>query len=279
MTTVLLRIGAALVGAYLVLISVLWYFQERIAFPAPRGPVPDPAALALEGERIAVDLRDGTRLAGWYLPLPGEGRGPAVLWLYGNGETIGAIAPILKAFRPPGAALLVLDYPGYGASGGKASEAGIYETATAGYETLAARPDTDPERIVVYGRSMGSAAATWIAARRPVAGLVLESPFTSAREMSRQHYGLFPRAVLRLGLDNLTTIAQVRAPILILHGTADRLVPIKMGQRVAQAAAGPVEFVSLEGASHNETYAIGGTLYRDRLWSFVERVTAQPRSP
>lgn len=279
MTTVLLRIGAALAGAYVILIAALWYFQERIAFPAPRGPLPHPSAVGLEGERIAVDLPDGTRLAGWFLPPAGRGPGPAVLWLYGNGETIGAIAPILKAFRPPGAALLVLDYPGYGASGGKASEAGIYETAAAGYEMLAAHQDVDPERIVVYGRSMGSAAATWIAARRPVAGLALESPFTSAREMSRQHYGLFPRAVLRLKLDNLATIAQVRAPVLVFHGTADRLVPSAMGQRVAEAAAGPVEFVPLEGAGHNETYAVGGTPYRDRLWSFVERVTALPKSP
>ena len=278
MTTILLRIGLALVGVYLVLIALLWYFQERIAFPAPRGPLPDPATLALHGERIAVTLRDGNTLAGWYLPPP-RARGPAVLWLYGNGENIGAIGPILKAFRPPDAALLVLDYPGYGESGGRATENGIYEAAAMGYETLAARPEVDASRIVVYGRSMGTAAATWLAARRPVAGLVLESPFTSAREMSRQHYGLFPRTVLRLQLDNVATISQVVAPVLVLHGTADRLVPFAMGQRVARAARGPVEFVPIEGAGHNDTYEVGGAMYRDRFWDFVRRVTAAPKSP
>ena len=97
--------------------------------------------------------------------------------------------------------------------------------------------------------------------------------------MSRQHYGLFPRAVLRLQLDNVATITQVAAPVLVLHGTADRLVPFAMGQRVARAAAGPVEFVPIEGAGHNDTYDVGGAMYRDRFWDFVRRVTAAPRSP
>ncbi len=274
MTIVLLRIGLALVGAYLVLIALLWRFQERIAFPAPRGALPDPATFEMTGERIAVTMKDGTRLAGWYLPPPrGPGPGPAVLWLYGNAENIGAIAPILKAFRPPDTALLVLDYPGYGESGGRATENGIYEAAAIGYETLAARPEVNPSRIVVYGRSMGTTAATWLAARRPVAGLVLESPFTSAREMSRQHYGLYPRFVLRLQLDNIATISQVVAPVLVLHGTGDRLVPFAMGQRVARAARGPVDFVPIEGAGHNDTYEVGGAMYRDKFWDFVRRVT------
>jgi fermentation-respiration switch protein FrsA (DUF1100 family) len=97
--------------------------------------------------------------------------------------------------------------------------------------------------------------------------------------MSRQHYGLFPRGVLRLQLDNLARMRLVRAPTLVLHGTADRLVPFAMGQEVARAAAGQVELIPIEGAGHNETYAVGGAMYRDRLWDFVRRVTAAPKSP
>jgi fermentation-respiration switch protein FrsA (DUF1100 family) len=248
--------------AYVVLLLLAWRFQERIAFPAPRGPLPD-------GERITITLRDGTTLAGIFLPPAGSGRGPGLLWFYGNSETIGAIWPIIREFRPPDAALLIVDYPGYGASGGRPTEAGLYEAAESAYATLTSRPEVDPTRIFVYGRSLGTAVACWIAARRPVAGLVLESPFTNARDMSRQSYGLFPRFVLRLKLDNLEQVRRVRAPVLIFHGTADRLVPLAMGRRVAAAAQPPAELVELAGATHNTTYEMGGTAYRDRLWAFL----------
>jgi hypothetical protein len=233
----------------------------------------------MAGERIALALADGTPLAGWYLP-PVEpiagGRGPGLLWFYGNGETIAFIAPVIRDFRPTQVAVLAIDYPGYGASGGRATEASLYEASEVAYRALTARAEVDPARIVVYGRSLGTAVAARLAARLPVAGLALESPFTSARDMARQHYGLFPRFVLRLGLDNLDAVARVRCPVLVLHGTADRLVPPDMGRRVAAAAGGPAELVLIESAGHNETYDVGGRRYRDTLAAFVRRVTAAP---
>src|SRR5881409_1882348 len=111
----------------------------------------------------------------------------ALLWFYGNGETIGAIWPTIRDFRPPEAALLVVDYPGYGASGGRTSEAGLYEAGALAYEALASRPEVDRNRIFVYGRSLGSVVATRTAADHPAAGLILESPFTNARDMARRH--------------------------------------------------------------------------------------------
>jgi fermentation-respiration switch protein FrsA (DUF1100 family) len=111
--------------------------------------------------------------------------------------------------------------------------------------------------------------ATHVAATHPVAGLVLESPFTNAREMSRRHYAPFPGFLLRLQLDNLDAIRRVRCPVLVFHGTDDRLVPLEMGRRVAATAPGPVELVLIEGAGHNDTYAIGGREYRDKLWEFL----------
>jgi fermentation-respiration switch protein FrsA (DUF1100 family) len=266
-----------LFAAYLVVLLLLWAFQERITFPARRAPLPDPSLVLGYGERIDLVMNDGVRLAGWYLP-PEDGGGrrraaedahAALLWFYGNGETIGAIWPIIRDFRPPGAALLVVDYPGYGASGGRATEAGIYEAGALAYQALASRPGVDPKRIYVYGRSLGSAVATRTAVDFPAAGLILESPFTSAREMAARTYRIFPLFLVRLRLDNLETIRQVRCPVLVLHGTADRLVPMEMGRRVAAAAPGQKEFVMIEGAGHNETYDRGGQPYRDKLAQFV----------
>ncbi|MGH7546745.1 MAG: alpha/beta hydrolase [Gemmatimonadales bacterium] len=267
-----LRIGVGLALAYIALVVVAWLFQERLALPAPRAPVPDPQRLGLaHGKRIEVMLPDGTRLAGWYLaPKAGKSPSPALVWFYGNGENIASIWPILRDFQPPGAALLAVDYPGYGGSEGRATEAGMYAAADAAYGAVAARPEVDSNRIYVYGRSLGSAAATYAATRHRVAGLILESPFTNAAEMTRETYRILPRFILRLSLDNLSRIREVRCPVLVLHGTADRLVPTQMGLKVAAAASGPVEVVLIHGSGHNETYDVGGREYRDKVWAFVD---------
>ena len=268
------RFGAGLALAYVVLVLLGWLLQDRLAFPAPRGAVPDPRTLGVgNGERVEVALSDGTKLAGWHLgptvlhrpPAPS----PGLLWFYGNGENIATIWPVVRHFQPPETALLVVDYPGYGGSEGRATEPALYEAADAAFAALARRPEVDPHRIHVYGRSLGSAVAVHTAARHPVAGLILESPFTSARDMARLHYRIFPRLLLHLRLDNETEIRRVRCPVLVFHGTADRLAPIEMGRRVAAAAPGPVELVAIAGAGHNDTYDVGGTAYRDKVWAFV----------
>src|SRR5689334_16970548 len=275
-----LRIAVGLGLAYAVLALLAWKFQERLAFPAPRAPVPDPERLGVtNGERVALVSSDGTKLVGWYLkpvdtstilhhPPPSS---PGLLWFYGNGENVAAIWPIVREFQPPGTAVLVVDYPGYGGSGGKATEAGLYAAADAAYAMLAARPDVDRHRIYVYGRSLGSAVATYTAAQHSVVGLVLDSPLTNARGMARHLYSLLPRFTLTLHLDNLANIKRVHCPILVFHGDADRLVPIAMGLEVAAAAPRPAEVVLIHGAGHNDTYTIGGREYRDRLWEFVGR--------
>ena len=290
-----LRIFLGLALAYVALVLLAWRFQDRLAFPAPRAPLPDPKRVGVaNGETVEVTTADGTRLVGWYLRpttgQDGEGRGgtgrvenaspvfprpspssPALLWFYGNGETIAAIWPIVREFQPPGTAVLVVDYPGYGGSAGRATEAGLYGAADAAYAALVARPGIDPGRIYVYGRSLGTAAATWVGARHRVAGVILESPFTSAAAMARQHYALLPRFILRLSLDNLGRMRQIRCPVLVFHGDTDHLVPTAMGRDVAAAAAGPVELVLIHGAGHNDTYDRGGRAYRDKLWAFVAR--------
>src|SRR6266550_3254524 len=293
-----LRILIGVGLAYLVLLLLAWLFQDRLAFPAPRAKLPDPKRVGVEnGERVELVSGDGTKLVGWYLtPKVGEVGGgwrragevhtvrnnlpqpprasptsAGLLWFYGNGETVAAIWPIVREFQPPGTAVLVLDYPGYGGSGGRATEGALYAAADAAYAALTARPDVDRRRIYVYGRSLGSAVATYTAAHHPVAGLILESPFTNAAAMAKYHYGLLPRFLLRLSLDNVANVRRVSCPILLFHGDADRLVPTAMGMAVAAAAAGPVEVVLIHGAGHNDTYDVGGRSYRDKMWRFIGR--------
>ncbi len=286
-----LRIIVGLGLAYTLLLLLAWLFQDRLAFPAPRGSLPDPKRVGVEnGEKVELVTEGGTRLVGWYLRAVEESSSastafhrpppssPALLWFYGNGETVAAIWPVVREFQPPGTAVLVLDYPGYGGSGGRATEAALYAAAAAAYDALATRPDVDPQRIYVYGRSLGSAVATYAAAHRRVAGLILESPFTNAAAMAKHHYRLLPRFLLRLSLDNVANIRRVHCPILLFHGDADRLVPTAMGMAVAAAAAGPVEVVLIHGSGHNDTYDIGGRAYREKLWKFVAGTSAVGRT-
>jgi fermentation-respiration switch protein FrsA (DUF1100 family) len=267
-----MAIVVGLAGVYIVLSVVLWALQEKITFPAPRAALRDPVEAVGYGERIELTMHDGTKVVGWYLPPLHRPSPPsaALLWFYGNGETIGAIWPIIRDFRPPNAALLVVDYPGYGASGGRATEAGMYEAADLAYNALIARPEIDRQRIYVYGRSLGSAAATHTAATHEAAGLILESPFTSARGMAARHYRIFPTFLVRLKLDNIGRMPAIHCPTLVFHGTADILVPIKMGREVAAAAGGSVEFVMIEGAGHNDTYEMGGNTYKAKMATFVK---------
>src|SRR2546430_248498 len=275
-----LRIIVGLGLAYPLLMLLAWLFQDRLAFPAPRASLPDPKRVGVEnGEKVELVSGDGTKLVGWYLapntlevqPPPTSPTSPGLLWFYGNGETVAAIWPIVREFQPPGTAVLVLDYPGYGGSGGRATEGALYAAADAAHAALTAPPDVDPRRIYVYGRSLGSAGATYTPAHHPVAGLILESPFTNAAAMAKYHYGLLPRFLLRLSLDNVANVRRVSCPTLLFHGDADRLVPTAMGMAVAAAAAGPVEVVLIHGSGHNDTYDIGGRAYREKLWQFVAR--------
>src|SRR5256885_8578386 len=134
----------------------------------------------------------------------------------------------------------------------------MYGASDAAYAALAARPEVDPHRIYVYGRSLGTAAATYTATHHPVAGLILESPFTNAGDMARHAYRIFPSFIVRLSLDNLGRIKQVRCPVLLFHGTGDRLVPLELGMQVAAAAAGPLQLGLPPGSGHNYKYTNRG---------------------
>jgi uncharacterized protein len=282
----LIRLALGALAGYVVIAGILWSVQDRLAFPAPRAPLPDPATARLpDAQPISLMMSDRTRLAGWFLPpvsggvVPPRTTSPGLLWFYGNGENIAALASVLREFRPPGTGLLVVDYPGYGASGGRASESSVYEAADLAYDALAAHPSIDPARIFVYGRSLGSAVATHVAAGHRVAGLILESPLTSARAIAARAYPFLPRFLVRLRLDNLAAIARVHCPVLVVHGTADRVIPPDMGRRIAAAAPGPAELVLIEGAGHNDTYDVGGRAYRDKLWAFVRGGTGGGERP
>ena len=267
------RIVGALLVAYGVIVLLAWIFQNRIAFPGAHSPplTPQEAGIA-DGEAISLTTSDGVQLRGWFLPpdpAPDTGRAPGLIWFYGNMETVYGLAPVFRMFRPPGIGMLVLDYRGYGQSDGTPTEPGLYRDADAAWEYLVARPDVDSTRIGVYGRSLGSAVALYLATERPVRAVVLDSPFSSGRAMAREHYPFLPPALLRLDLDIVGRARRLEVPLLVVHGAIDRIAPVAMGRAVAEAGRAE-EFFEIEGSGHNDTYDVGGLRYRDRLHRFLQ---------
>ena len=272
MISAALKIIAVLVVLYALGVFLAWRFQDRVAFPAPRGALPAPSTVGLpDGELVEVTTQDGVTLRGWYLPpspAPAEGKAPGLLWFYGNMETIGGIAPVLREFRPPGIGMLVLDYRGYGQSGGTPTERGVYRDADAAWEYIASRSEIDSARVAVYGRSIGSAVALYLATEHPVSAVVLESPFTSGRDMAEEHYAPVPSVLVELELDNVSRARELSVPLLVFHGSDDWIAPLPMGRAVAEAGRAE-EFVVIEGAGHNDTYLEGGEEYRRRMHEFL----------
>jgi fermentation-respiration switch protein FrsA (DUF1100 family) len=167
--------------------------------------------------------------------------------------------------------VLLLDYRGYGLSEGRPSEDGVYADARAGLAYLAKTRGIPPERTVVFGRSLGGAVAVELAQERPLAGLVLESTFTSVDDMARRMLGPFARFVGG-GFASLERIPRLRAPLLFFHGDRDDIVPIDLGRALFAAAPEPKRFEVIAGAGHNDTVEVGGAAYLARLGSFFDEV-------
>ncbi|HUK62253.1 MAG TPA: alpha/beta family hydrolase, partial [Dongiaceae bacterium] len=185
---------------------------------------------------------------------------------------VAALASVLREFQPPGVALLAVEFRGYGPSTGTPTVAATERDVEAVWRWLAARPELDSTRVVVYGRSVGSGPATLLASSHAVTGLILESPFTSLRAMARVHYPFLPSALAGTRFDNLARITHTRCPVLVIHGDRDGVIPTEEGREIARAAGARAEFWAIPGADHNETYDAGGDEYVRRFKTFVAHV-------
>ena len=165
----------------------------------------------------------------------------------------------MRALAKIGVNILAVDYRGYGKSEGKPDEAGVYRDADAAYDYLVKQRHFRAEDIIIYGHSLGGAVAVNLASRRPCGGLIVQSSFTSARAMARRMFAIpLIGYVVKSRFDSLQKIRDVHAPILIVHGTRDEVVPFAMGQQLFAAAPEPKRFYPIEGAGHNDLMEAGG---------------------
>lgn len=247
------------------MIDALLYFPSR--------PHDDtPGALGLTHEDVEIPTADGERLHGWWIRAAGAAarRRGHVLHFHGNAGNISHRLAEASALAGAGFDVLLFDYRGYGRSTGRPHEAGLYHDARAARAAVAARAGIDPSRLFYMGESLGGAVALQLALEHPPRGLVLQSTFTSLRDMARLHYALIPAFLVPDAYPSLRRIAKLRSPVLIVHGEVDEIVPFVHGQALFEAAPEPKRFHPVAGAGHNDLLAVMGRSYAEVIGRWAD---------
>lgn len=252
-----------LAALYLVLFAYAFFYGEKAMF------YPPPASYRDTPEVIKLATADGVRISARYFPNPAAKY--TILFSHGNAEDIGHNQPFFEALRAAGFSVFAYDYRGYGTSEGAPSEQGVYRDEAAAYDYLVSQLKTPPERIIAHGRSVGAGAAIDLAARQPLAGLIIESGFTSA-------YRIVTRWPI-LPLDrfpNLRKMREVRCPVLVIHGADDEVIAYHHGVALYGAARGPKQLYRVPGARHNDLFDVAGEGYFTALRAFTDLLDSQP---
>ncbi|MFQ6018304.1 MAG: alpha/beta hydrolase [Kiloniellaceae bacterium] len=244
---------ATTVGAYLLFVGAVFLMQRSLLYPASK-EAPVLAQAGMPGLRaVTTETADGLRLTHWYLP-PADPQAPVLVVFHGNAGHLGDRVPKLAELMNAGLGVLLAGYRGYGGNPGRPTEDDLTADARVLLDWLAGQ-GVAPGRIVLYGESLGTGIAVKIAAERPVAAVVLESPYTSISELAQLHYWYLPAKWLVLDKwDSLQHIDRIGAPLLVIHGARDKTVPPRYGRRLLAAAPEPKEFFLLEQGGHNDLY-------------------------
>jgi fermentation-respiration switch protein FrsA (DUF1100 family) len=252
--------------AYAALLGGLFFFQRQLLY-FPDKTRPGLAGLEQLGVREAIlSTEDGLSLLSWYLP--GHPGRPVILYFHGNGGHVGYRVERLLRFAREGYGVLMPEYRGYGGNPGTPTETGFYADARAALDFLE-REGVAPNRLVLYGESLGSGVAVELATQHDVAALILEAPPTSVAEVAQHHFPYVPATRMVIDrFDLRSRIGKVRAPILFLHGERDRVVPIRYGRALFNAAPEPKEAWFAPAAGHEDLASYGAL---DVAVAFIDR--------
>lgn len=241
---------------YLALIAFGLFFSDSLIFQ------PRPSSYTDNPETLKIKSANGKTISAVYLYNPDATF--TLLVSHGNAEDLGDDHYWLEDLRRAGFNVFAYDYQGYGTSQGVPSEKTSYEDELAAYDFLAIELRTPPDRIIIFGRSVGSGPAVYVAARRPAAGLILQSPFVSAfRVLTRVPLLPFDK------FPNLNRIRHVHCPVLVIHGLKDGVIGSWHGKKIYDAANQPKQFLWVQGADHNDLDMVAGAAYLQAIRSFA----------
>jgi len=222
---------------YVLWCGTLYFYQDKLLFPADLAPDPLPLLYDATTEEISFELEDGGSVVAWFIPAIDLKQGdsaPVVVFFHGNAEIIDYQSTAVEGYRRLGCSVLLPEYRGYGRCGGKPSEKGIVVDAVQFYDELVKRPDVDASRVFFHGRSLGGGPATQLAARRKPSALILESTFSSAASMASEYWA--PWFLVSNPFRTDRVLEGLDVPILIFHGSRDDIIPVSHGRELRDIA-------------------------------------------
>lgn len=259
---------ALIVGATALMMP--WLLNSLLYFPS-RAQGDTPAAAGLAYEDLEVSTEDGERLHAWWIPARAPSAGH-VLLCHGNAGNVAGRVIHAKLLVDAGLDVLLFDYRGYGRSSGAPDEEGTYRDARAARVALLGRPGADASRLIYLGESLGGAVALALALEAPPRGLVLQSAFSSVRDMGRLHYPMVPAVLVPDAYPSLRRIRELKAPLLVLHGDRDDIVPLSQGQALFAAAPEPKRMHVFPQLGHNDLVVLAGAAYTKTIADWVREL-------
>jgi hypothetical protein len=231
-----------------------------------------PEDVGLEYENIFFPAADGIQLHGWFVPSSDSEEKTTLLWFHGNAGNIShRLENLLLLHRYLNISIFIFDYREFGLSAGHISKAGTYLDAKGAWNYLLRQRLVEPSKILLFGRSLGTALAVDLAASEPCLGVVLEAAFTSSQDMLKRYFlGAIPPELSQSAYNSIDKIHLIRAPLLFIHGEYDEAIPVEMAQRLYQAAQVPKRFHLVSDSGHNDTYVVGGAEYFHQWQDFLK---------
>lgn len=267
----LVRILMVAALVYGLVVALAWFFQRNLLYFPDKTAIPPALTAAPDMRVVELEAADGVALKAWY-KAAAQAR-PTIVLFHGNAGNLAHRADKARVFLDRGYGVLLAAYRGYGGSGGSPSEAGLIADGRAAMDFLQ-QSGVTPNHIVLYGESLGSGVAVALAGEYDVAALLLEAPFSSIVDVAASHYGYLPvRWLIKDKFDSMARIGAVSAPLLVIHGSEDEVIPNKFGQRLFAAAVEPKTLRIIPGAQHNNVFAAGG---RDAVLEFLEGLFPEP---
>ena len=268
-----MKILAVLLGGYVTTGMLLYLWQDRLLYHPTAPLLMTPAQHERSYEDVYLETVDGETLHGWWIP--GEPNRGVLLFLHGNAGNISGRIEAMEPFLRLGLNVFVFDYRGYGRSTGTPSEEGLYRDAEAAWSYLTDARGMPPNRIILFGRSLGGGVATWLAGQTTPAALILEATFTSVPDVAQKQFPFLPvRWLARARFDNLERIGALHLPTLIIHSPDDDVIPFEHGQRLYEEASAPKSFLEIEGLHHNG-FSVTGYRYGEGIDNFLEQYVEQ----
>lgn len=256
-------IATTVIVGLLVATLALWMFQRRLMYFPTQHLGDLPAGV----EEVAFSTADHLSLKAWFLPTESQPVA-TVVFFNGNAGNRADRWPLGEALRTNGFSVLLVDYRGYGGNPGSPSETGLDADALAALEYVRSRPDVDADRIVYFGESLGSGVAIRLAVTDPPAALVLRSPFTSMTDVAAVHYSI-ASLLLRDRYPSLEKVPEVEAPVMVVAGSADRIVPVEQSRTLFEATLHTGRYLELPGADHNDWALVAGDQMVGEVVSFL----------